>query len=293
MNCLINDTIANVGIGLPTTHMLNYYKAGEGLVVCRDKDGCPLRKASLEEFRKEPHVPDRTTWIMHELPNKECLEDNTIIDTPGLDSVGAEASIDNESTADIIRTVGCVVLVLPNKQLTAGVRGAILPKLKEVGVPVIAVVNCMPNGLGLNASDPGSSQNKMVVRHIEEELRSEGVIPCMINEEGAIRVLACNVVWWWLSNAPTLEGTFFDEQTKGVFYTRMQETTNLFTLFGKPVPSADELAERSRLGLLMEFLRATDNFKREVISRNRVENNPIPTLQRIHHDLSMKVDSFS
>lgn len=261
-NCLIDDCIANVGIGLPTTHMLNYYQAGDGLVLCRDREGRCTRKTSLQEFRRDATIPGETTWIMHELPGKACLRGNRVVDTPGLDSCGVDASSDNKLTGDVIWESDCVILLLPNTQLVQSIRQSVLPLIRKANMPTIAVMNCMPRGLSPAAQDPHSRLNCEVARQIEEDLRCEGVSVCRFTAEGTPGVLPCNVAWWWVSRKRALQDQFSDEQTREVFELRRCETANAFA--GSGLPSDDVLAERSNLSPLMNLLSDQEKLRRSV-----------------------------
>ena len=270
MNCLINDCIANVGIGLPTTHVLNYYsgaKSGCGRVLFQDCNAKTLRTVDLVDFRHDSSMPEYTTRIMHELPDVDCLMGNTFIDTPGLDSVGKDASSDNLQTVDIISRVDSVLLVLPNKQISTAIRDVVFPLLREASVPVVVVMNCLPNGLSLSAADPNSQQNQMVAQQIEMDLSNEGIIPCYVDEGKTLRVLPINAAWGWLSNAESLESKFCDKQTREVFDTRMLEVKNLFSIMGKAIPSISDLGDLSNLKKLIDGIADMKAFKAKSVEK--------------------------
>lgn len=284
MNCLIKDCIANVGIGLPTTHVLNYYSGARsrcGRVLFQDCDAKTLRMVTLADFRRDSRMPKHATRIIHELPDVRCLDGNTFIDTPGLDSVGKDASSDNLQTVDIISRVDSVLLVLPNKQISTAIRDVVFPKLRDAGVPVVVVMNCLPNGLSLSAADPNSQQNKKVASQIEMDLCNEGIIPCYIDEGKALKVLPLNAAWGWLSNAESLESKFCDRQTREVFDTRMCEVRNLFSIMGRDIPSAATLADLSNLKKLIDGIADMKAFKAKSVDkaiRERIPSDDLAVL---------------
>lgn len=288
MNCLIDDCIANVGIGLPTTHMVNYYQSGSGKILCRNKEGICVRKATLEEFRLDPKVPINTTWIMHELPGKNCLEENIIIDTPGLDSHGVDASSDNLRTLDVIDRVDCIILLLPNTKLTEPMRKVVVNRLKTSRKPVVALMNCLPIGFNLQTADPKCAQNIMVAKEIDRDLAWEGLIPCDMGLPDKLRVVPCNVAWWWVSRAEELKDSFFDNQTREVFNLRMQEVVNVFRSLDLPVPRDSELREKSNLSVLINHL--VDIQGMQTITRsNRDENNPTIDARSLRAQMAEKL----
>lgn len=308
-NCLLDDCLAHVGIGLPTTHMLNYYqKSGndDGLVLCRDKTGRCVRKASLSGFRKDPRVPPETTWIMHELPERKCLAEHMLVDTPGLDSCGVDASTDNKVTADVIQESDCVILVLPNTQLSEPMRKIVLPQIRDAHKLLIAVMNCMPSGFAAASANPKSRQNLNTACQLGEDLRCEGLLPCRIGGDGEMPVLPCNVAWWWVSRGRTLGEHFLDEQIQEVFDTRRAEVANCFP--GRSVPGNDELAEMSNLVPLIAVLSTPsalqksaeaawkrgnsamghDQLRSALSARLKVRSEPQPVLsplERLRRDL--------
>lgn len=291
MNCLIKDCLANVGIGIPTTHMLNYYtgaKNGEGRVLFKNYNGEKvLRTVTLSDYRHDSLIPYGAGRVDHELPNIPWLVNNTFIDTPGLNSVGKEAMNDNSLTTDIINRVDSVLLVLPNTQIADAIRDSVFPLLRKAGVPVVSVMNCLPKALNVNDADPNSEKNLRTASQIERELCNNGIEPCYIDDDKSIRVLPCNVAWAWLSFEKSLAGKLSDAQTTDVFNLRKMELNNLFSIYGKSVPTGEELAERSNFTKLLDGIEGMRIFKAKSVKkavRDRLQNSDFDVLKDLFNE---------
>lgn len=254
VNCLINDSLAGVGIGNPTTHTLNYYKNSScPEILCRNISGRCLRKQAWNEEVREFPIPLGTVRIMYELPKSCDLHGNTLIDTPGLDSAGKDASWDTKRTVDIIKdnTVDLLILVVSNTQLDSAIRNNVLPFLKESRKPLIVLMNCNRR----SQPDPKSAINQETALQIDEQLRSFGIRHSRVSEYCESKVLPCNTVWWWISQRNRAGMIFYNQQTDDVFHERYHEIKNYFAdILEEPMPSMEMLQQKSNLSHLFAYL---------------------------------------
>ena len=254
VNCLINYCIAGVGIGVPTTHTLNYYQNGYSPgVEYYDVNGSCLAKFSWKNMSCQTQIPDNTVRIIYELPRgNNNLKNNILIDTPGLDSAGKDASWDTIHTSDIIKdhSIDLLILVVPNKQLDTPIKNNVLPRIKEVRKKLIVLMNCNQND-----PDPNSDQNQKTAMLIDEELRLSGIKHCSVSMDGKSKVLSCNFAWWWIAQQKKIGDDFGDQQTKMIFQERSQQIKNYFSIIlRQAVPSDALLEQKSNLSQVFSFL---------------------------------------
>ena len=254
VNCLVNDSLAGVGIGNPTTHALNYYKNNiTPEILCWDVCGRCLYRQAWNDQIYSFLIPPGTVRVMHELPDSFDLHGNILIDTPGLDSAGKDASWDNERTEDIIndRSVDLLMLVVPNRQLDSSIRNCVLPCIKESKKKLIVLMNCILR----SAPDPNSSINLEIASQIDEELRAFGIRHSRVSMNSATKVLPINAVWWWISQRSQIKPEFCNQQTETVFKERCQEIKNYFSIIlDQSVPSSEMLQKKSNLFHLFSYL---------------------------------------
>lgn len=285
VNCFINDSLAGVGIGNPTTHTLNYYKNSScPEILCRDISGrCLCKQAWNEEVREFP-IPQGTVRIMYELPKSCDLHGNTLIDTPGLDSAGKDASWDTKRTVDIIKdnTVDLLILVVSNTQLDSAIRNNVLPFLKESRKPLIVLMNCNRR----NQPDPKSAINQETALQIDEELRADGIRHSRVSEYCKSKVLPCNTVWWWLSQKNKTTLRFFNQQTDTVFQARFHDLKNYFSdILEQPIPDSETLLQKSNLFHLFTYLH--DEGIREALWH---KDNPPITTEKLKFELQKRLN---
>lgn len=253
-NCLINDAIAGVGIGVPTTHTLNYYKNSDnpGVEYC-DVKGRRLARFDWDDMSNQTQIPNNTVRVIYELPwGNNNLKDNILIDTPGLDSAGKDASWDTLHTSDIIKdhSTDLLILVVPNTQLDSSIKNTVLPHIKEARKKLIVLMNCNQNN-----PDPNSIQNQKTAEQIDEELKLAGIKHSSVYSESQSKVLSCNFAWWWVAQQKKIGEKFGDQQTKIVFQERAQQIKNYFSIIlGQAVPSDAQLERKSNLSQVFSFL---------------------------------------
>lgn len=254
VNCLINDSLAGVGIGNPTTHTLNYYKnsASPEILYQGSLGTCLHAQAWNEEVRDFP-IPSGTVRIMHKLPKSFDLHGNTLIDTPGLDSTGKDASWDTKRTVAIIKdhSVDLLILVVSNTQLDAAIKNCVLPHIKESRKKLIVLMNCNRKF----HPDPKSAINQEVALQIDEELRLCGIRHSRVSLASESKVLSFNAVWWWISQRHKMNMKFCNQQTDVVFQERYQEIKNYFEdILDQPIPGLETLQQKSNLFHLFTYL---------------------------------------
>ena len=263
VNCLINDAIAGVGNGVATTHVLNYFKGGRSPnILCRDISGkCiyesdlsdDIYKSDLSDENCNISIPDGTVRIMYELASENnILKDNILIDTPGLDAAGKDASWDSIHTSDIIRdnSVDLLLLVVPNSQLDDSIKKRVLPLIKESKKQVIVLMNCYKNN-----PDPNSRQNLETAMAIDDELREAGIRHSSICEESESKVLSCNVAWWWIAQCQYKKWHWGNLHTREAFQECSLQAQNYFKLlFGNSAVSNETFKQKSNVSKLFSFL---------------------------------------
>lgn len=286
VNCLIEDAIAGVGIGVPTTHTLNYYRNRRYPgILCRDINGVCLYKSTWDNMSQKISIPHGTVRIMYDLPKRSnLLQNNIFIDTPGLDSTGKDASWDTIHTSDIIKdnSVDLLILVVANTQLETSIKNAVLPLIKESRKKTIVLMNCNQNN-----PDPLSDQNQKTAMQIDEELRLSGIKHCSVSMDGKSKVLSCNIAWWWIAQREKIEGHLLDAQTSTVFQERCQQTNNYFSIIlGQASPNNKTLEQKSNLSNLFLFLNDA-----EVREKLWLKDNPRLTAEQLKKALNSKISN--
>ena len=285
VNCLLDDSLAGVGLGTPTTHTLNYYKNSHNpSILCRDISGKCLCNTEWNDIERGWTIPQSTVRVMYGLPDSFDLHQNIFIDTPGLDASGKDAAWDTMITADIVRdnSVDLLILVISNTQLDDTLKNTVLPLIKDSKKKLIVLMNCNQKG---RSPDPAFSGNEKIARQIDEELRFAGVIPCRITRLSKTRVLPCNVVWWWMSQSGKKKQFFLNEQTSHVFMERYQEVKNYYSIIlSQTMPDFETLQHKSNISHVFSYLRNPD--MREMLWD---EDNPRLTSEQLKHQLKTNI----
>lgn len=285
LNCLINESLAGIGIGTPTTHTLNFYKNNTSPeILCRNIKGECLYRQSWERGVSELSIPRETVRVMYELPKSFDLHGNLLIDTPGLDSAGKDASLDTMRTIDVIRdnTVDLLILVVSNKQLDSAIRSSVLPCIKEARKNLIVLMNCNRR----NHPNPSSKINQETALQIDEELRAVGIRHSRVWMSGESKVLPCNAVWWWISQRNRTNIRFCNQQTDAVFQMRYQEIKNYYAdILEQPMPSLETLQQKSNLLHLFDYL--SDGEMRKKLW---YKDNPAPTYEKLKFELRKRLN---
>lgn len=285
LNCLINESLAGIGIGTPTTHTLNFYKNNTSPeILCRNIKGECLYRQSWERGVSELSIPRETVRVMYELPKSFDLHGNLLIDTPGLDSAGKDASLDTMRTIDVIRdnTVDLLILVVSNKQLDSAIRSSVLPCIKEARKNLIVLMNCNRR----NHPNPSSKINQETALQIDEELRAAGIRHSRVWMSGESKVLPCNAVWWWISQRNRTNIRFCNQQTDEVFQMRYQEIKNYYAdILEQPMPSLETLQQKSNLLHLFAYL--SDGEMRKKLW---YKDNPAPTSEKLKFELRKRLN---
>ncbi len=284
VNCLINDSLAGVGIGNPTTHTLNYYKNSDSPeILCRDIEGKCLYKQAWDDEAREFPIPQGTVRLMYELPVSCDLYGNTLIDTPGLDSAGKDASWDTLRTVDIIKdnTVDLLILVVSSTQLDFAIRNNVLPYIKESRKNLIVLMNCNRK----EQPDPKSEINRETALQIDEELRLLGVRHSRVSMESESKVLPCNSVWGWISQRSKTNMRFCNQQTDAVFQERCQEMKNYFAdILEQPIPDLETLQQKSNIFHLFTYL-----HDEEMRNALWYRDNPRLTTEQLRNSLQRSI----
>lgn len=267
VNCLIDDSIADVGSGLSTTHSINVFQAGPDEVAFLDHNQECISKLTTAEYRNLPQAPEKCTRVRFSLQNWKYGDETRICDTPGFDATGKDASWDTTLTKSIVETADAFILLLPNKAMDSFMKET-LRSLRKTNKPIFIVMNCLEG----NDTDPLSPRNQETVEAIVAEAKNCGVLPCVF--DGDKRVLSYNAAWYWIGSL-TDEFHAYNQRNQEIFTTKYYDVLGYFQLRGKEFPGFEELQRMSNLSSLREILQDPAKLK-AACERYRIENPPLP-----------------
>lgn len=259
VNCLLDQALAIVGMGVPTTHLLCHYKKKRaGLprnLLFYDSRGIelgnPVRFSTSVLRRIGKILPEKTIKICFELDDLGWLEKFEIIDTPGLDAIGEMAATDEKLTTKAIAHSDCHILVVPNTQLASSVIHELLPKIKDTNKPIVCVMNCCASRV---SPDPNAQCNMETAIDIGHQLQDSGVLPCAMRlNNDTIRVLPCNLSWYWVSRKQAIEHKIVNQQTNEMYEVLCARVADWFSRGGRKRPSNEILAKQSNFDVLTSF----------------------------------------
>lgn len=192
MNCLLADSVAHMGDGNPTTHVVSTFRHGNDEIarLFHDNSDTPL-KMDLPEYRKHDGTSknafkelDRVEFVM----NRECLRHAVVMDTPGLDARGEEGSKDTLQTMAVLDDpqdpVDFVLVVLPEKLSAPSEK--VIREVARRHTPFAVIMNCMED------RDPGACTESRDA--IEARIKNLGASPVPIAEGRT--VWPCNLAWY-------------------------------------------------------------------------------------------------
>ena len=188
-----------------------------------------------------------TTHILQSFPDSRG---NTIIDTPGLDSAGEDASGDSQLTTDIIPKLDCAILVLPPTMVSEPVREKVLKPLAAADIPVCAVMNCTDH----MRPDPNAASNRKTAERIDRDIARCGVKLHGLEPDNATKTLPCNAAWFWIAATSCEKRKFPDGLTGKVYEDRRLDAENHFAAHGEEMPDDEMLRRMSNVPYLLSFL---------------------------------------
>ncbi|MCL2645926.1 MAG: GTPase domain-containing protein [Phycisphaerales bacterium] len=245
INCLMADTLAEVGNGLPTSHSISRFTIGAPeRAVLRDRNrrvaDMPLDAYRKMLVNKEP-IPRNTDAEF--VVNRDCLANINLWDTPGLDSTGKNEAADTTLATKAIEDADFLIVVVPNEQLKETTFTTIKAQIKTK--PCAIVMNCKD-------SDPESDPNRDARQAIASQLKVAGLQPVEI--QMGQPVLACNLVWYWLSvTSPNPAVSKDDKSIVGILEEHRRNMRHYYSR-RPPEPSVEELRRKSHLEPLRDFL---------------------------------------
>jgi len=283
INCLLAEDIADIGEGLPTTHVVGKYSHGdEGVFLHDDDDSKPKwfrlddywdihqkHQLRLEKWKKEGSKKedkpkgsfDSLRQVSFTLPRKNLLK-TQLMDTPGVNS---EDKSDTERTFKALEDEADFIIMLVSDEKLGQTQQELIQKVCLTKKPFIVVMNCRDEGYW----SPENERNIDVAKDIESDIDATGQSPWTITKD--VQVWRCNILWYWC--AMLKKGNHPDTgRFASKLDTEWTKTIKYFTQRNKPVPELDELARLSNVQPLIDFITGTSGTK----ARN------LPALLAIH-----------
>lgn len=266
INCLLQRSIATVGVGIATTHTVVHYRYAD-----KHNEHFVYRKHNGETYDgyiEELHEHDKDEGIafIDIFLKDEFLKDYMLIDMPGF---GANIA-DNSSAKKALRNIDFALLIASNDK-TMGADSDTFKQVKELhtyGIPYYFILNC----INIDRWECGNSQN---INIAERDLALFGFYKptCFPLEENSINIV--NLMWYWYSVCKQ-----DDELVK------REGLQNAFAIYKIDNSVKHKVGQASNFSLINKlfdmdnraFLELKRDFKEE-IERFRREFCPIGTIQ--------------
>ena len=243
INCLLEDRVAVTGTGLSTTkHVVEYYYSPHirtSVVRNNVETNLPLKQFMHVET-SEPNDLYRIG-----LPSA-LLKSITLLDTPGFNADEQDNQTAQTSFAGIDF---CIYLLGGTKGMLNTSERRVLSEIAECRIPVLLVFNS--HGNTDDQWDPLSAENWFLRKSISSDLSKMGLMRCipLCGEN----VFAVNTAWYWYAVSTQRDRVFLLPEAKGEKLLK-RSVRNYFSE-EDDIPG-DQLMERSRIGILREFLTA-------------------------------------
>lgn len=241
INCLLENRVAVTGIGLSTTkYLVEYYYSPR----VRFSEVCGAREKDLFMDQFLHSAPPKTDVVYRIGLPSPLLQSVSLIDTPGFDAEERDDRIAEKGFADL----DFAIFVL------GGTRGALnkpecatLYKLSEYRIPVLIVFNS--HGDTDVQWDPSSQINCLLRKNVSAQIKQMGLMRCipLCGED----VFAINTAWCWYAISEQRGHDFLLPEAKRE--KALKRSVRIF-FAGEEDISEKQLMERSRIGILREFL---------------------------------------
>ena len=251
MNCILSDSTAAIGEGIPTTHAVSWWrfadKADEVAHLYHDNQPKPL-KMDLGAYRKHDQETSPVFSGVDKIEfhlDRSTLAEVDLLDTPGFNS-GEKGEQDTVKTEQAISdSADFLIVLLPNRQLD-GAAKEVVKRAAISGKPFALIMNCF------DPPDPSAESNVKIARVIEAEIKSLGIKPIAI--EGGSWVWRCNVAWYWIAEMAELPVEQLPTAHKKRFQKLNVYTESYFGTRKMAMPAPDELRRVSNCLPAKEFI---------------------------------------
>jgi hypothetical protein len=280
---MLAEDIADIGEGLPTTHVIGKYSHGdEGVLLHYEDDSMPktfrlddywdihqkhqvrLEKWKLEGSKKDDKPKgsfDSLRQVSFTLPRNNLIK-TQLMDTPGVNS---EDKSDADRTFKALKEEADFVIMLVSDEELGQAQQELIKKVCDAKKPFIVVMNCRDQGYW----NPENERNIEVAKNIKSGIDATGQAPWAISKD--VQVWRCNILWYWCAMLKRDSHPHADR-----FVSKLDKEwtkiTSYFTQRNKPVPSFDELARFSNVQPLIDFITGASGAK----------TNNLPALLALH-----------
>lgn len=256
INCLLARNVADMGEGLPTTHVIATYRFASTEVVHLYPDGSDRAlKMEMPKYR-QAHA-DRTddfsnlARVEFDL-DRERLREVEMVDTPGLDASGGQGSRDTRMTEQVLGEADLFVFVTSNRQLSEP-EVRLARQIADTRKPFVVVMNCMSERRHYNAEVNGKT-----AAAIAASLDSAGLKPFCVNEEAVWR---CNVLWYWCARMKCAGQEMTDPNLTTKLEEGWADIEYEFRKQHNATPSPEQVIAASNVPGLISFLTGDDPFR--------------------------------
>lgn len=217
VNCLLRTEVAQMGIGLATTHAITAYvpyRSADAKPICGGVDDIQIERVAVRS---------------------ELLTSCEIWDTPGYGAFGKDSVADDELFGAAIARADACALVVRNRQLSSVDIEHVLSPIRSAARPVIVLMNCVEGD-----TNPLSSANNRTAAAIAVQLNAIGIHPLPVQCREP--VWPFNPQWYWIG-VSTAEQEAGELDDQGRFVLGRIEAE--YFARGLPKPSSRELMHMS------------------------------------------------
>ena len=257
MNCLLADSCADIGKGIPTTHTVSTWRfsdAPQQLVSLYETGSSSPVSMTLDGYLIHDHATSSVFPKLERMEfhlNRDCLRQVDILDTPGLDASGPNGERDAALAYEAIDRADFCLLVVTNLGLSTFDR-CLAQRIARNRKPFAVVMNCWDSA----DWDPSGQVNQRVAREeIPGQLREMNATP--ISVEAGCPVWACNVAWCWVAEMTKIPPDKLPQRHSKRLEELRRSVTRHFREQERELPATEELRRLSNFLPVQEFLCGT------------------------------------
>ena len=251
MNCLLSDSTASIGEGIPTTHAVSRWQYSadpkQTVKLYHDNQQKPLTM-ELMAYRKHDQETspvfsniDRIEFNL----KRDSLELVDLLDTPGFDN-GDKGEQDTRLTEEtMMKEADYLVVIVQNKDLSQPAKNVITLAAKSEK-PFSVLINCFEAN-----PDPFNEKNIKIAKIVSEMLAQLGAMPVGVCHSSS--VWCCNVAWYWVAVMSALPPDQLSATHRNRL-TDLQADKDHFFNKQQLKPTVNELLERSNCLPVKEFI---------------------------------------
>jgi GTPase SAR1 family protein len=252
MNCLLSDSTASIGEGIPTTHAVSRWQYSEDpnqtVKLYHDNQQKPLTM-DLIAYRKHDQESEPVFSNVDRIEfnlKRDSLKRVELLDTPGFDN-GEQGEQDTRLTEQAMmnKEVDYLVVIVPNRALSQPAT-AVITRAAKSEKPFSILINCSGD-----YPDPSNEKNIRIAMNVSDVLAQLGARPVGIDH--ASSVWCCNVAWYWVAEMSALP----PDQLSATHRNRLaalQADKDHFFNKQQLKPTVNELLERSNCLSVKEFI---------------------------------------